>query len=151
MAFGNNTPLLDDATQSRIVQAIGQSEQKTSGEIRVFIESKCGWVDALDRAKEVFFGLKMDATDNRNAVLIYIALVDHQLAVFADENIFHKTQDPHFWNTTIEKLKDGLRQDDLALGLENAIIHIGDLLALHYPYSAIVDKNELPDEIVFGK
>ena len=79
--------------KERIVNAIRSSERMTSGEVRVFIESRCKYMDAFDRAKELFFQLKMDKTDDRNGVLLYVAMKDHQLAVYGDEGI-HKKSGP---------------------------------------------------------
>ncbi len=46
----------------QLVAAIQKAEQRTSGEVRLFIESKCRFIDAVDRAKEIFIQLKMDKT-----------------------------------------------------------------------------------------
>ena len=37
-----------------IVDAVQLAEKKTSGEVRVFVESRCSFMDALDRAVEIF-------------------------------------------------------------------------------------------------
>ena len=66
---------------ARIVETIRNAEQQTSGEIRVFIESRCRFVDPLDRAAEIFWNLKMDHTVYHNAVLLYVAVKDHQFAI----------------------------------------------------------------------
>ena len=76
--------------KQQLVEAINQAEQRTSGEVRVFIESKCRFVDALDRAQEIFFKLKMQETEQRNATLIYVAVKDRQAAVYGDEGIHVK-------------------------------------------------------------
>ena len=75
---------------SQIVDAIRLAEKETSGEIRIFVESKNSFVDPIDRAKEVFFQLKMQHTEHRNAVLLYIAMDHKELALFADEGIYQK-------------------------------------------------------------
>ncbi len=36
--------------------------------MRVYVESHCRYMDAMDRAAEIFFSLKMEATEQRNAV-----------------------------------------------------------------------------------
>ena len=73
--------------QQLIIEAIQNAERMTSGEVRVFVESKCSYMDAIDRAAELFFQLEMQKTDDRNAVLLYVAMKDRQLAVFGDEGI----------------------------------------------------------------
>ena len=67
--------------KQKFLDAIRDAEKETSGEIRFYIESKCRFVDPLDRAAEIFLHLKMNETANRNAVLVYIATDHRQLAV----------------------------------------------------------------------
>ncbi|WP_431211414.1 TPM domain-containing protein [Puia sp. P3] len=76
--FISRRPLLGPDEQQQIVAAIQSAERLTSGEIRVFIERHCRYVDPLDRATEVFAGLKMEQTSARNGVLVYVALRDRQ-------------------------------------------------------------------------
>ena len=90
--------------QERIVNAIRQAEQQTSGEIRVYTESRCRFVDPLDRAAEIFWGLKMDLTKDRNGVLVYVAMKDHQFAVLADQGI-HEKVGQEFWNRAVAEMK----------------------------------------------
>lgn len=134
----------------RILNAIRAAEQRTSGEIRVFVESRCRFVDAIDRAAEIFFQLRMDETEQRNGTLLYVAIRDHQVAVFGDEGI-HKKVGQAYWNTEVSKMLQQFRQQHLADGMVECITDIGEALYLHFPYNRETDKNELPDEIVFGR
>ena len=43
------------------------------------------------------------------------------------------------------------KQDDYGEGIGNCVIQVGDALRKHFPYDKKVDKNELPDDIVFGR
>ena len=61
-------PLFNEEDTRLIVKAVRHAEQRTSGEVRVFVESRCSWLDAIDRAAEIFFTLKMENTEQRNAV-----------------------------------------------------------------------------------
>jgi len=133
-----------------ITEAIRHAEQMTSGEVRVFVESKCSYMDAIDRAAELFFNLQMQKTDDRNAVLIYIAMGDHQLAVFGDEGI-HKKVGNEYWNTEVKKMITNFNRDNYAEGISEVVKDIGEALTKYFPYNNDTDKNELPDEIVFGK
>ena len=38
-----------------------------------------------------------------------------------------------------------------AQGIANIVTQIGEALHQHFPYDAATDKNELPDDIVFGR
>ena len=136
--------------QHQIVDAIKSAEHHTSGEVRVFVESKCAFMDAVDRASEVFHNLKMEATQYRNATLVYVAMKDRQLAVFGDEGIYQKTG-KDFWNNAVKNMLSHFDKENYAHGIAETVREIGDTLAFHFPYDVSLNKNELPDEIVFGK
>ncbi len=139
-----------EAEKQSLVAAIKQAEHNTSGEVRVFIESKCRFVDALDRAKEVFFKLEMDQTDERNATLVYVAVKDKQAAIFGDQGIHQKVGD-EYWKTEVLKMLQRFKHEQLAEGICLAITDLGQALQHYFPYNKDTDKNELPDEIVFGR
>lgn len=139
-----------DADREKIVAAIQKAEQNTSGEIRVFIENHCEYVDSIDRAREIFGSLKMEQTALRNGVLLYLALKDKQLSIFGDQGI-HQKVGTEFWEKELGKMISFFQQEDYANGIANIIIEIGRTLSTHFPYDARTDKNELPDDIVFGK
>jgi uncharacterized membrane protein len=143
-------PLLSPADNATVVAAIQAAEKQTCGEIRVYVESKCEYLDATDRAIEIFYNLKMDATNLRNGVIIYVAITDRQFAIYGDEGIYKKLS-PNFWQTEVKKAIEVFKQNNIAQGLCGAIQAIGNALTTHFPYNSTTDKNELPDEIVFGK
>jgi uncharacterized membrane protein len=105
-------------------------------------------MDPIDRAAEVFFGLQMERTKDRNAVLIYVAYKDHQAAIFGDEEIHHRVG-TEFWNEQVRKMLGHFTENDFADGLIAVIHDVGEALTKEFPYEHD-DKNELPDEIVFG-
>ena len=80
------------AEQEKIVTAIQAAERQTSGEIRVYVESRCRYVNPIHRAAEIFAALNMEKTAARNGVLVYVALKDRQLALFGDEGIDRKVR-----------------------------------------------------------
>ncbi len=133
-----------------ILSAIRSAEQRTSGELRVFVESRCRFVDALDRAIEVFHGLKMHETADRNGVLVYVAMKDHQLAIFGDEGI-HKKVGTAFWNEELRHMLKEFNKENYAEGIACVTREIGEVLVHHFPFDKQTDKNELPDDIVFGQ
>jgi uncharacterized membrane protein len=141
--------LFNPADEERIVAAIRAAEKRTSGEIRVFIESKCRFVDPVDRAAEVFFGLKMEQTEDRNGVILYVAMKHHQLAIFGDEGI-HKIVGTEFWNAEVQKILREFNATHYVDGIIAIVNDIGEALVKHFPYEQ-EDKNELPDNIVFGQ
>lgn len=133
-----------------IVSAVRAAEQRTSGEVRVFVESKCRFVDALDRAVEVFHGLRMHETADRNGVLVYVAMKDHQLAIYGDEGI-HQKVGTEFWNTELQHMLREFNREHYAEGIARVVREVGEVLVRHFPYDKTTDKNELPDDIVFGQ
>ena len=148
--FKSRKQLFSEEETRLIVKAIRHAEQRTSGEVRVFVESRCSWVDAIDRAVELFFKLQMDKTENRNATLVYVAIKDRQLAVFGDEGI-HQKVGTAYWNNVVAEMLQSFNRLDYAKGIADCVIQIGDALTTHFPYERDTDKNELPDEIVFGR
>lgn len=135
--------------EQRVVEAIRQAEQRTSGEIRVFVESRCRFVDPVDRAAEVFFKLQMEHTEDRNGVLIYVAMKDRQLAIFGDEGI-HKAVGSEFWQQEVAKILAEFNAAHYVDGIIGIIRDIGQALTEKFPYEQ-EDRNELPDNIVFGQ
>ena len=136
--------------QQLIIDAIHNAERMTSGEVRVFVESKCSYMDAIDRAAELFFQLEMQKTDDRNAVLLYVAMKDRQLAVFGDEGI-HKKVGNEYWNQEVQKMISNFNMENYAAGISEVVKDIGEALTKNFPFNNETDKNELPDDIVFGK
>lgn len=133
-----------------MVAAIQKAEQRTSGEVRLFVESKCRFMNAADRAAEIFSKLRMDKTELRNATLIYLAVDDKQAAVFGDAGI-HQKVGADYWKAVVEKMLLQFRQEKLLDGICTAIAQLGEALTEYFPYNKDTDKNELPDEIVFGR
>jgi uncharacterized membrane protein len=144
-------PLLEPAAQQKIVAAIKDAESKTSGEIRIFMEAHCTFVNPLDRAKEIFTNLAMEKTHARNAVIVYVALTDRQFALFGDTAIYEKAGGAQFWQKAADKLTGHLKKNEVTEGLCNCIHELGKALASNFPHDPAIKKNELPDEIVFGK
>lgn len=136
--------------KAAVLAAIRSAEMQTSGEVRVFVESKCKYVDAIDRAKELFTQLQMQQTELRNGILVYIAVKDKQVAVFGDEGIHQKVGE-QYWSDVVSKMLLYFKNQKLSEGLQQCINDIGEALKFYFPYNSETDKNELPDDIVFGR
>ena len=136
--------------KEQIVQAIRNAEKETSGEIRVYVESKNPFVNVMDRAAEVFFNLKMDKTEDRNGVLLYIAIKHKELALFGDEGIYKKVG-TDYWDIEVKNMIAHFSKENISNGIEQCVEHIGQTLKEKFPYDGTTDKNELPDDIVFGR
>lgn len=143
-------PFFTAAEQKQLVDAIRMAEQQTSGEIRIYVESKNPMVDVVERAEEVFYKLKMEHTEHRNGVLLYMAIKHKELALFGDEGIYNATGE-EYWKQNVASIIAGITEEKMIESVCNAVLQIGKTLKEKFPYEKNTDKNELPDEIVFGK
>ena len=148
--FFKKKDFFSEKEKEQIVHAIKEAETQTSGEVRLYVESRCSFIDPVDRAVEIFNSLKMEETDLRNAVLIYVAMKDRQLAIYGDSGIHEKTGD-EYWKLAVNQMLHHFNKENYAEGINNVIKEIGETLKEHFPFDKDTDKNELPDEIVFGK
>ncbi|MBO9733029.1 MAG: TPM domain-containing protein [Chitinophaga sp.] len=142
--------IFSETEKNRLVQAIRVAERLTSGEIRLFVESRCAYVDPMDRAREAFVSLEMGKTKLRNGVLVYVAIKDRQFAILGDQGIHEKVGDD-FWVKEAGLLIDHFQNNRIIEGIEACIEEIGTSLRTFFPHEADSDVNELPDDIVFGK
>lgn len=138
--------LLSSQQEKQLLQAISNAEKKTSGEIRVHIESKHA-SDPVTRAKEIFKKLNMHETINRNGILFYLAIHSKQFAIWGDEGI-HLKVSQEFWDEISEVCIANFKDNSLIEGLEAGITLCGDKLKLYFPLHTD-DKNELKDEISY--
>ncbi len=136
--------------KDRIIDAIRLIEQQTSAEIRVFVEQKNPLVDTVERARHIFYQLKMENTRHRNAVLLYIAIKHRELALFGDEGIYAATGIT-WWNDAVTKITRHFKGNDIVESIVQSIFSVGQTLKEEFPFDSATDINELPGDIVFGK
>ena len=106
-------------------------------------------MEPVERATEIFYNLQMQHTQDRNGVLLYVALRDRQIAIFGDEGIYKKTG-KEYWEKLVSDILSHFNRESFVNGISEYIRQIGEGLSHHFPYLTD-DHNELPDEIVFGK
>ena len=133
-----------------VMEAIKSFEKKTSGEIRVFMESRNPLVNTIERAQVVFGELQMHQTKDRNGVLLYLAVKDREVALLGDEGI-HQKVGTAFWEKQVAEMIQLFKQNNLTEGIVKCIEQVGQVLVEKFPYDGTTDSNELSDEIVFGK
>lgn len=139
---------LTDKQEQKIIKAIAEAENRTSGEVRVHIEHKCKR-DPLERASKIFHELGMDETELQNGVLIYIATEDHKAAVYAGKGILKQVEDG-FWDDVLNIILNHFKKEEYEAGLVEAIRKVGFKLKELFP-SRQDDINELSDEISYYK
>lgn len=142
--------LLTASDKQQLVEAIQLAEQNTSGEIRVYVESKLGKGDALSRATELFFKNKMNETKDRNGVLLYVAVKDKKIAIYADQAIYER-MGLEFWYSQVQEMTAHFKSMNYVTGITTVVKEIGNALRAHFPYDRATDTNELSDEIMIGK
>ena len=140
--------LFSDEDRILIKAMIGEAEKMTSGEIRVYIDDDCK-EDVMDKAAFVFAELNMHQTEQRNGVLIYLAVNDRKFAIIGDAGIHSKVGND-FWNRIKAEMGTMLSENRYRDALVYGIREAGVQLQHYFPYQRN-DKNELPDDIVFGK
>ncbi len=128
-----------------IRQAITEAEKKTSAEIRVVIEEKCKG-EVLDRAAFAFRKLKMHKTAQRNGVLVYVSVKDHQCAVIGDSGI-NSLVEKDYWKTLLDEMIVFFSAGQLKEGIIHAVNRVTSELSSHFPLRK-GDINELPDEVI---
>lgn len=133
--------------EQAVVEAIRMAEKETSGEIRVHIEKTTSKVP-FDRALEVFNELRMDATELKNGVLIYLAVEDHKFVICGDKGI-NELVPEDFWDCTKEIMATQFKTKNFKQGLIDGIIKAGEQLKKYFPYQE-GDANELSNEISKG-
>ncbi len=130
-----------------VVEAIRRAEKETSGEIRVHIEKNTP-KEPFERAKEVFHLLKMDATELKNGVLIYLAVDDHQFVICGDKGI-NDVVEPDFWDCTKDIMAAEFKKGNFKKGLIDGIKRAGERLQQYFP-GRHDDTDELTNEISNG-
>ena len=144
--MSNAITILNREEDQRVVEAIRQAERNTSGEIKVHIENRCKG-DVEQRSLFIFEKLKLNETQLRNGVLIYLAVKDHKFAILGDKGINDVVEDG-FWNDVKDLMLNQFKEGRFAEGLEQGIMRCGEKLKAYFPYQSD-DINEIPDDISY--
>lgn len=132
--------------QGRVVDAIGDAEKMTSGEIRVHVTPKCG-KDVMKAAAKTFNHLRMFKTRHRNGVLIYVAFESRKFAILGDAGI-NAVVPENYWEDEKNTLLEYLKKGDPATGMCKVIASVGEKLKTYFPCEED-DENELSNEISY--
>ncbi len=133
--------------EQKIIEAIRDAEMNTSGEIRVHLEA-CSEKEAIVRAKEVFYYLKMDQTEAQNGVLFYLGVEDKKFAIIGDKGI-DQVVPSDFWNGIRDAVMDEFKHQHFVQGLLLGISKAGLKLKEFFPLLPD-DRNELSNTVSKG-
>jgi uncharacterized membrane protein len=151
---------LPAAALERITRRVRASEQRHSGEIRIYIEAGLPtsylWRQhALpqiirQRALSLFGKLHVWDTEHNNGVLIYLLLAERAIEIVADRGL-----DRHLsrqdWHAMIARMRAAFREGRFEDGLLLSLEEISALQVQHFPLAAgDANPNELPDAPVLG-
>jgi uncharacterized membrane protein len=139
--------LLRAIDAERVRQAIEGAERQTSAEIRVSV-AQFFWGNVRKVAERAFGRLGMTATAQRNGVLLFIVPSRRRLVVLGDQGIHAKVGE-EFWEKIAATVSAEFHEGRFTEGLVKGIETVGQELAVHFPYDAATDKNELPDDVDF--
>lgn len=85
-------------------------------------------------------------TATRTGVLIYLSLAEHRAEIVADASIQSKIGGEE-WGEAMAVLITGLREGQPGQGIAAAVGKIGEVLAIHFPFTG-KDPNEMPDRLI---
>jgi uncharacterized membrane protein len=136
--------ILNKLDHDRIVEAIGEAEKKTSGQIRVHLHHR-RTSDPIASAREVFDKLGMANTSEKNGALVFVAPKSKNFAILGDSGIHEKCGED-FWKDAASKLSGHFREGKFADGLIATVNALGEELAHYFPARPDT-RNELPDEV----
>jgi len=137
---------------TRIENSIRTSERAHRGEIGIAIEGGLTpaelWrgVTPRQRALDAFASLGIWDTEENTGVLIYIQVADRAVEIVADRGITRHV-DQSQWDLICRTLETHFKRGDYAVGCENAVQAIGELIGRHFPKGRD-NPDELPNRPV---
>ncbi len=139
------------AVLQRIQEAIAESEQTHSGEIRFAVEPALPWsylrrnAPARERAEMVFAKLRVWDTEDNNGVLIYVELADHRIEIVADRGIARHVPNAR-WDEVSNMMREQFRAGEFEAGSIAAVRAVSAILAERFRLAdGARNPNELPD------
>jgi len=144
------------AVAQRLAQRVAASEQRHSGELRIYVEAGLPfgylWRDATprERAINLFGKLRVWDTEQNNGVLIYLLLAERAIEIVADRGLDRQVG-PQQWQALLQRMAGALRAGRYEEGLLQAVDEVTALLQQHFPLrGGEPNPNELPDQPVLG-
>lgn len=137
--------MLNKEELDKVTESIRSAESETSGEIRVCVAKRAKG-NPMDAAAAKFHQLKMEETQLRNSVLIYVCPQDHKAAIIGDIGI-HEAANDGFWDNVLEEMLSYFKKDMIVEGVCQGVGRVGELIKVRYPI-AENDVNELCDDVI---
>jgi uncharacterized membrane protein len=139
----------------RLGQRVAASEQRHTGEIRIYVEAGLPlsylWRAATtrqitrQRALTMFGKLRVWDTANNNGVLIYLLLAERSIELVADRGLSDAVE-PKVWQAMVLRMRTAFQRGHFEDGLTQALEEVSALLVQHFPLKpGETNPNELPD------
>lgn len=111
--------------------------------------------DQLDRtvhyrAMQAFVEEEVFNTRDRTGILLFVSLLEHRIEVIGDAGINQRVA-PDDWIGIVERIRTGIKNENLTVGLVDAIGMCGDLLEESGVVIKPDDTNELPNRVRTSK
>jgi uncharacterized membrane protein len=133
--------------EQRIIAAIGEIEQRSSGEVRVHLTNTSP-ADVLREARATFIRLEMHRTPERNGVLLFLAPKCKSFAIVGDEGI-DRLVEKGFWEKVRDMAAAYFQRGAFGDGVLAALAEVGAALKKHFP-AREKKINRMPDDISYG-
>ena len=149
MTGGQVRRVFPPSALAAIEAAIGTSERRHAGEIRVAIEGGLHaaqlWngLSARQRALQIFAQLGVWDTEHNNGVLIYVLLADRSVEVVVDRGLDVKAG-AAAWEAACRLMETNFRAGRFEQGVLEGIAAITEHLVRHFPATGD-HGGELPD------
>lgn len=141
---------LSEKELDEITSVIAEIEKKTSGELKLCIKRKRGYLEDDYTARELalneFFNLKIHETADKTGILFFLIMEERKFEIIADEGINSKVSQ-NYWDELAGEMKAKFSQNHYSEGLINSIRKAGEILIREFPVKD-GDVNELSDEVV---
>lgn len=98
------------------------------------------------RALQAFVEEEVFATQDRTGILIFVSLLEHRVEVLGDAGI-NRHVDPEDWGAVVDRIREGIRNDQFTKGLEEAVQMCGRLLERRGVEVQPDDENELSNTV----
>lgn len=144
---------LQDKDLDEIATVIKQIEKKTSGELRLCVKKKKGFLEKKKHSRTIalkmFKKLKMHKTKDKTGVLMFIIFDDHEFEIIADAGINSKIPQEK-WESISEKIKHYFKSNEYLEGILQTLNEIGEVLISEFPIKD-GDTDELSNEVVIRR
>lgn len=141
--MSNYKELFNDNEIKSIEESIKLIESKTTGRIKIYIGTKISG-KPLNLTRKIFEKIGLKQLKNRNGILLYIAVKDKKLVIFADDGINDKVGDA-FWEIVKDAMIEKFKNGQFELGVIGGVNLIGEKLIEKFPseneeISGVIDE-----------